>query len=120
MSDEEKQVPELEPFCVKRRFAPQITNLNDPDVRAKFFEEMEVDGSSIASEQQVHAFSISDETVDRHGDVVSASGWVTDHYNGVVLWAHNQAQPRQSGSPSRPPDHRSDLPVPAQPCRSCP
>ncbi len=93
MSDEEKQVPELEPFCVKRRFAPQITNLNDLDVRAKFFEEMEVDGSSIASEQQVHAFSISDETVDRHGDVVSASGWVTDHYNGVVLWAHNQAQP---------------------------
>ncbi len=90
MSEETKELPVLN---LKRRFKPEIVNLNDLEERKKFFEEKEIDGSAIAAEQQVHAFSISDETVDRHGDVVSASGWVTDHYNGVVLWAHNQAQP---------------------------
>ena len=90
MSEETKELPAL---SLTRRFRPEILNLNDLDERKKFFDEKEIDGSAIAAEQQVHSFSISDETVDRHGDVVSASGWVTDHYNGVVLWAHNQGQP---------------------------
>lgn len=38
---------------------------------------------------------ISDETVDRHGDVVRANGWDITNYkkNPVILWAHDHRQP---------------------------
>lgn len=38
---------------------------------------------------------ISDETVDRHGDIVRVRGWDTKNYmnNPVILWAHDSGQP---------------------------
>lgn len=40
-------------------------------------------------------FVISSEAVDRHGDIVTASGWQLDEYrqNPVLLWAHDYTRP---------------------------
>ena len=40
-------------------------------------------------------FVLSTDEVDRHGDVVSADGWVLDAYrrNPVLLWAHDYRRP---------------------------
>lgn len=40
-------------------------------------------------------FVASDETVDRYGDIIRASGWETKEYlkNPVVLWAHRSQEP---------------------------
>lgn len=37
----------------------------------------------------------SDETLDRHGDIVSAKGWLLENFrkNPVVLWAHSHTRP---------------------------
>lgn len=44
---------------------------------------------------QAITFVLSTDDVDRHGDVISASGWVLDSYrdNPVLLWAHDYRQP---------------------------
>ena len=41
------------------------------------------------------AFVLSTDEVDRHGDVVSADGWLLDAYrrNPVLLWAHDYRHP---------------------------
>lgn len=46
------------------------------------------------SEQQM-TFVISNEEVDRHGDVIMAAGWQLESYrkNPVFLWAHDYARP---------------------------
>ncbi len=46
------------------------------------------------SEQQM-TFVISNEEVDRHGDVIMAAGWRLESYrkNPVFLWAHDYARP---------------------------
>ncbi|MBC8281294.1 MAG: HK97 family phage prohead protease [Chloroflexi bacterium] len=40
-------------------------------------------------------FVLSTDEVDRHGDIISADGWVLDSYreNPVLLWAHDYRQP---------------------------
>lgn len=40
-------------------------------------------------------FVISSDAVDRHGDIVTASGWQLDEYrqNPVLLWAHDYTRP---------------------------
>ena len=40
-------------------------------------------------------FVLSTDDVDRHGDVISADGWVLDSYrqNPVLLWAHDYRRP---------------------------
>lgn len=47
------------------------------------------------SEDQAITFVLSTDDVDRHGDVVSADGWVLDSYrdNPVLLWAHDYRKP---------------------------
>ena len=44
---------------------------------------------------QAITFVLSTDDVDRHGDVISADGWVLESYreNPVLLWAHNYRQP---------------------------
>ena len=47
------------------------------------------------SEDQAITFVLSTDDVDRHGDVISADGWVLDSYreNPVLLWAHDYMKP---------------------------
>ena len=47
------------------------------------------------SEDQAITFVLSTDDVDRHGDVISADGWVLDSYreNPVLLWAHDYRKP---------------------------
>ena len=47
------------------------------------------------SPDQAIRFVLSTDDVDRHGDVISADGWVLDSYrqNPVLLWAHDYRQP---------------------------
>ena len=50
-------------------------------------------GASVEGEPMT--FVLSTEEVDRHGDVIAASGWQLDSYsrNPVFLWAHDYARP---------------------------
>ena len=45
--------------------------------------------------EQTITFVLSTDDVDRHGDIISADGWVLDSYreNPVLLWAHDYRQP---------------------------
>ena len=54
----------------------------------------ETQSASGESEQQM-TFVISNEEVDRHGDVIMAAGWQLESYqkNPVFLWAHDYARP---------------------------
>ena len=56
--------------------------------------ESEVAGKE-GSQSDPMAFVISTDDVDRHGDVIVASGWRLDSYrlNPVFLWAHDYARP---------------------------
>ena len=47
------------------------------------------------SDDQAITFVLSTDEVDRHGDVISADGWVLDSYreNPVLLWAHDYRKP---------------------------
>jgi hypothetical protein len=44
---------------------------------------------------QAITFVLSTDDVDRHGDIISADGWVLDSYraNPVLLWVHDHRQP---------------------------
>jgi hypothetical protein len=57
-------------------------------------QEFQLKGSSSESEEQAITFVLSTDDVDRHGDVISADGWVLDSYreNPVLLWAHDYRQ----------------------------
>ena len=57
--------------------------------------EFVADGDKAAEEEPAMTFVISNEEVDRHGDVVLARGWRLDAYrrNPVFLWAHDYRQP---------------------------
>lgn len=52
-------------------------------------------GTSDGSSVQAITFVLSTDEVDRHGDVISADGWVLDSYreNPVLLWAHDYRHP---------------------------
>lgn len=54
-------------------------------------------GSPWAADEAAGAmtFVISSDAVDRHGDIVTASGWRLDEYrqNPVLLWAHDYTRP---------------------------
>ena len=47
------------------------------------------------TKDQAITFVLSTDDVDRHGDVISAGGWILDSYrqNPVLLWAHDYRQP---------------------------
>ena len=47
------------------------------------------------TKDETMTFVLSTDDVDRHGDVISADGWVLDSYreNPVLLWAHDYRQP---------------------------
>ena len=51
--------------------------------------------SANESQDQAITFVLSTDDVDRHGDVISADGWVLDSYreNPVLLWAHDYRRP---------------------------
>ena len=53
------------------------------------------DSMNRESEDQAITFVLSTDEVDRHGDVISADGWVLDSYreNPVLLWAHDYRKP---------------------------
>ncbi len=53
------------------------------------------ESSAKNSKDQAITFVLSTDDVDRHGDVISADGWVLDSYreNPVLLWAHEYRQP---------------------------
>ncbi len=52
-------------------------------------------GSQNAPHDQAITFVLSTDDVDRHGDIISADGWVLDSYreNPVLLWAHDYRHP---------------------------
>lgn len=47
------------------------------------------------SGQEVKVFVVSDETIDREGEIISIDGWVLDNFkrNPVMLWSHNPYDP---------------------------
>ena len=51
--------------------------------------------SPLGAMDQAITFVLSTDEVDRHGDVISADGWMLDSYrtNPVLLWAHDYRQP---------------------------
>ena len=64
-------------------------------VRDRDFVPAAVDGTKRAMR-----FVASDETVDRYGDIIRASGWQTDNFikaGGPVLWAHQSREPAIGG-----------------------
>ena len=54
-----------------------------------------IEGPSEKAQDQAITFVLSTDDVDRHGDVISADGWVLDAYreNPVLLWAHDYRHP---------------------------
>lgn len=48
---------------------------------------------TVGEDQHEIEMIISDNSVDRHGDVIDPKGWDLSHYNGVVLWNHNSNLP---------------------------
>lgn len=84
--------------------APYITKwtgeLNNPSISP--LREGRLQGSPSQGElqevlpnQDAMKFVISTDEIDRHGDIVSSSGWRLDSFrnNPVVLWAHNYTRP---------------------------
>ena len=57
--------------------------------------DMSAPSTANGSPQDVLAFVVSTDEVDRHGDVVSVEGWRLEAYrqNPVFLWAHNHTRP---------------------------
>ena len=62
--------------------------------RLQKWSDREAQSAAGESEQQM-TFVISNEEVDRHGDVIMAAGWRLESYrkNPVFLWAHDYARP---------------------------
>ncbi len=61
----------------------------------EFHQKNSSDESKDDSGGQPVTFVLSTDDVDRHGDIISADGWVLDSYreNPVLLWAHDYRQP---------------------------
>jgi hypothetical protein len=91
----------LQAFARGEGDAPQVTKWRDSSgLRTNLnsecpMQEFRLKGSSSESEEQAITFVLSTDDVDRHGDVISADGWVLDscRENPVLLWAHDYRQP---------------------------
>jgi HK97 family phage prohead protease len=57
---------------------------------------------AVDSKARTMRFVASDESVDRYGDIIRASGWQLDNFrrNPVLLFAHNSSQPPVGQVPS--------------------
>ena len=57
---------------------------------------------AVDSKARTMRFVASDESVDRYGDIIRASGWQLDNFrkNPVLLFAHNSRQPPVGQVPS--------------------
>ena len=57
--------------------------------------DLHIKAPSDETQDQAITFGLSADDVDRHGDVISADGWVLDAYeeNPVLLWAHDYRHP---------------------------
>ncbi len=76
--------------------APLVTKwTNSTETGAGPSGESSVNESTKESLDGAIRFVLSTDDVDRHGDVITADGWVLDSYreNPVLLWAHNYRQP---------------------------
>ena len=90
----------LQAFARGEGDAPQVTKWTDSSgLRTNLnsecpMQEFQRKGSSSESEEQAITFVLSTDDVDRHGDVISADGWVLYSYreNPVLLWAHDYRQ----------------------------
>ena len=91
----------LQAFARSEGDAAQITKWTDSSGLRTYLnsecamQEFRLKGSSSESEEQAITFVFSTDDVDRHGDVISADGWVLDscRENPVLLWAHDYRQP---------------------------
>ena len=90
----------LQAFARSEGDAAQVTKWTDSSgLRTNLnsecpMQEFRLKGSSSESEEQAITFVFSTDDVDRHGDVISADGWVLDSYreNPILLWAHDYRQ----------------------------
>jgi uncharacterized protein len=69
----------------------ELEQLNQAISEAKF---LEATAEKILDEetgQEIKVFVVSDETVDREGEIISIDGWNLDNFkrNPVMLWSHN-------------------------------
>ena len=84
----ERLLESLESYRRGLSEAPLVEKWSDREPRS------EAQAAAGEAEQQM-TFVISNEEVDRHGDVIMASGWQLEAYqkNPVFLWAHDYARP---------------------------
>ncbi len=77
-------------FLSLEKFKEAAKNGNQPEagIRKEFIAEID---KSEAEESRTLVFTISTDSVDRHGDSVSIDGWTLENFrkNPVVLWAHD-------------------------------
>ena len=80
------------PMVTKWTVASESRASLDSDCPSKDFH---IEGPSDNAQDQAITFVLSTDDVDRHGDVISADGWVLDAYreNPVLLWAHDYRHP---------------------------
>ena len=86
----------LQAFSRGDEEAPLVTKwTNSADAGAGLSGESSIKDSPGQAMDQAITFVLSTDEVDRHGDVISADGWVLDSYrtNPVLLWAHDYRQP---------------------------
>ncbi len=86
----------LQAFSRGDEEAPLVTKwTNSAEAGAGLDDESSLKDSTKDSPDRAIRFVLSTDDVDRHGDIISADGWVLDSYreNPVLLWAHNYRQP---------------------------
>ena len=88
----ERLLESLESYRCGLSEAPLLQKWSDREPQPEA--QSEAQSTAGESEQQM-TFVISNEEVDRHGDVIRASGWQLESYqkNPVFLWAHDYARP---------------------------
>ena len=86
------------PMVTKWTVASESRPSLDPDCPLKDFH---IEVPSDKDQDQAITFVLSTDDVDRHGDVISADGWVLDAYreNPVLLWATTTGTQPSAGPP---------------------
>lgn len=85
----------LDAFSCGREEAPLVTKwTHSPEAMTGLNGESRIKEEGKENNQLI-TFVLSTDDIDRHGDIISADGWVLDSYrdNPVLLWAHDYRHP---------------------------
>jgi HK97 family phage prohead protease len=84
-------------LCEENKMASDGSDIHDDDLKAKHIkaiEEGQIDKASVLHRNRILSIRGSDETIDKHGDLVRVDGWDVEDYkkNPVFLWGHDYSQ----------------------------